>query len=447
MASRRNFLGAAAGAAVSAQSKRPPNFLFLLPDQWRPDWMPGDPAIPVKLPNIAALAARGVRFDRVLCASPLCAPSRACLASGREYRHCNVESNAHDYPLDQPTYYQALRAAGYHVMACGKIDLHKKTLDWGLDGKRLLKEWGFSDGIDNAGKGDAVRSGAERPKDPYMGMLHGRGLAAAHVADFKLRKNYGATHTTPLPDDAYCDNWITGNAKELIARAPKDKPWHLVVNFTGPHNPMDITKSMEATARDRAYPPSNRNTQFDAATHTRIRQNYSAMCENIDRRIGEILDAVARRGELENTLVVFSSDHGEMLGDHDRWGKHVPYQASAGIPLIVAGLDAKKGTRAKAMTSLIDVGATFLDYAGVKPLAGSEAKSLRGVLTGRTTKHRDVLHSALEEWRLVWDGRYKLVEGYGAETLLFDLEKDPLENQNLLTSEKVIAERLRARLI
>ena len=80
-------------------------------------------------------------------------------------------------------------------------------------------------------------------------------------------------------------------------------------------------------------------------------------------------------------------------------------------------------------------------------LAGSAAKTLRGVLTGRTEKHRDVLHSALEEWRLVWDGRYKLVEGFGKESMLFDLEKDPLENENLLTSEKVIAERLRARLI
>ncbi len=448
MASRRKFLSAAAGAAaLPAQTRPAPNFLFLLPDQWRPDWMPGDPSIPVRLPNIAALAARGVRFDRVVCASPLCAPSRACLASGREYRQCGVENNKYDYPLSQKTYYQSLRAAGYHVMACGKVDLHKATLDWGGDGRRLMNEWGFSDGIDNAGKGDAVRSGAATPKDPYMGMLHQRGLAAAHVADFQKRKSYNATHTTPLPDDAYCDNWIAGNAKALLTKAPQGKPWHLVVNFTGPHNPMDITASMEKVCRDRQYPAANRNTEFDAATHTAIRQNYTAMCENIDRRIGEILEVVARRGELDNTLVVFSSDHGEMLGDHNRWGKHVPYQASAGIPLIVAGLDAKKGLRTPAMASLIDVAATFLDYAGAGPLPGMEARSLRGVVTGKTSKHRDVLHSALEEWRLVWDGRYKLVTGYEGQEMLFDLEKDPLENRNLVTSEKEIADRLRKRLI
>jgi len=448
MASRRSFLSAAAAtAAGAAQNVRQPNFLFLLPDQWRPDWMPGDPSIPVRLPNIAALAARGVRFDRVVCASPLCAPSRACLASGREYVRCGVHSNKDDYPLGQRTYYRALRDAGYHVMACGKVDLHKGTLDWGLDGKRLLNEWGFSDGIDNAGKGDAVRSGAETPKDPYMGMLHKRGLAAAHVADFRKRRNYSATHTTPLPDDAYCDNWIAGNAKTLLARAPKGKPWHLVVNFTGPHNPMDITASMEPGSRGRKYPQPNASTEFDAATHTAIRQNYTAMCENIDRRIGEILAAVAARGELDNTLVVFSSDHGEMLGDHNRWGKHVPYQASAGIPLIVAGLDARRGLRTPAMASLIDVAATFLDYAGAPALPGMDARSLRPVLTGNKTEHRNVLHSSLEEWRFVWDGRYKFVQGYEGAEQLFDLQSDPYENRNLVTSEKQLAARLRSRLI
>lgn len=446
MASRRSFLGGAAASALAAPQRKP-NFLFFLPDQWRPDWMPGNASIPVRLPHIAALAARGMRFHNVLCASPLCAPSRACLATGREYKNANVASNQHDFPLSQATYYQSLQKAGYHTMACGKIDLHKKTLDWGLDGQRLLPEWGFSAGIDNAGKGDAVRSGAAAPKDPYMAMLHKRELASAHVADFRARRNYGATHNTPLPDDAYCDNWIAGNAKRLLAGAPKDKPWHLVVNFTGPHNPMDITASMERDARGRAYPAPNESTEFDAATHQKIRQNYTAMCENIDRRIGEIIDAVARRGELDNTLIVFSSDHGEMLGDHNRWGKHVPYQASAGVPLIAAGLDVQAKRSSDALASLIDIAATFLDYAGCDPLPGMEARSLRPVLRGQTKTHRDVLHSALEEWRLVWDGRYKLIEGFHGETMLFDLRNDPLENKNLVTLEKDQVTRLRKRLI
>jgi arylsulfatase A-like enzyme len=443
MPSRRHFLASAASAALTAQSKQP-NFLFFLPDQWRPDWLPGNPKIPLNLPHIQALAARGMRFHKVLCASPLCAPSRACLATGREYKNANVASNQHDFPLSQRTYYQSLQKAGYHTMACGKIDLHKNTLDWGLDGQRLLKEWGFSKGIDNAGKGDAVKSGAETPKDPYMAMLHKRNLAKTHVDDFKRRKNYSATHTTPLPNDAYCDNWIAENAKALLKTAPKNQPWHLVVNFTGPHNPVDITASMED--RSRQFPHPNQSTEFDAPTHQKIRQNYAAMCENIDARIGELIDVVRQRGDLENTLIVFSSDHGEMLGDHNRWGKHVPYQASAGIPLIIAGLDTRKGKTTNALTSLIDLADTFLDYAGAEKLPQMEARSLRPVLTGHTKKHREYVNSALEEWKLVWDGRYKLIEGYNHESFLFDLEKDPFENRNLVTSEKEIAARLRSSL-
>jgi arylsulfatase A-like enzyme len=198
--------------------------------------------------------------------------------------------------------------------------------------------------------------------------------------------------------------------------------------------------------RTRQYPHPNQTTEFDAPTHQKIRQNYTAMCENIDKRIGEIIDEVRKRGELENTLIVFSSDHGEMLGDHNRWGKHVPYQASAGIPLIIAGLDVKPNRQSNALASLIDISATFLDYANAAKLPQMEARSLRPVLTGKTAKHRDFLVSALEEWKLVWDGRHKLIEGFHGETMLFDLEKDPFENRNLVTSEKELANRLRNRL-
>ncbi len=438
----------ASAASVFAQPRRrQPNFLFLLPDQWRPDWVPGNERLPLKLPHIASLAKRGVLFHRAVCASPLCAPSRACLASGREYPNCGVHSNKNDYPLTLPTYYQKLRAAGYHVMGCGKIDLHKNTLEWGLDGKRLTDQWGFSDAIDNAGKMDAVRAGLEKPTDPYMAMLHKRNLHKVHVDDMRGRKGYAATYPTPLPDDAYCDNWINENAKELLHRAPKNKPWHLVVNFTGPHNPMDITRAMESVCRGREFPQPNRNTEHGEKVHVAIRQNYAAMCENIDTRIGELLAEVERRGELENTLVVFSSDHGEMLGDHNRWAKHVPYQASAGIPMIVAGLDASKGVRTDALASLIDVGATFLDYAGAGTMPAMEARSLRGIVTGKQKKHREIVHSALEDWKLVWDGRHKYVEGFAKTPELYDLKTDPAENENRVTSEKPLADKLRRALI
>jgi len=405
--------------------------------------MPGQPNIPLRLPNLEKLLARGVKFTHAITPSPLCAPARACLASGLEYERCGVPSNAFNYPLTQTTYYQLLRDSGYHVIGCGKLDLHKKTEGWGLDGRRLVREWGFSDAIDNAGKMDAVRSGVPVPKDPYMKLLHDHGQAEVHVKDMRQRKGYAGTYPTPLPDSLYCDNFITRNALTLLNAAPADKPWHLAVNFTGPHNPVDITAGMEKTVRDRSYPQPNRNTEFEATHHVAIRQNYSAMCENIDRGIGEILAAVEQRGELGNSIVIFSSDHGEMLGDHNRWGKHVPYQASVGIPMVAAGPGVKARGESNALVSLHDLTATFLDYAGVKKPAAMDSRSLRPLLAGRTKVHRSHLVSSLEGWRMVWDGRHKLIEGYEKEPQLFDLQTDPLENSNLSAQPSKIRSHLK----
>ncbi len=454
---RRRFLTqAAALAGLPAVAAPPANILLLFPDQWRFDWTGANPALDVRTPNLDALARRGARFTRAVVPSPLCAPSRACLAAGREYSNCGVPNNGYDYPLDQPTFYQALRARGYAVLGCGKFDLHKKTEDWGLDGKRLLKEWGFTDGVDNAGKNDAIRSGAVTPKDPYMAYLHKRGLAAAHVEDFRKRRGdggYAATFPTPLDEEAYCDNWLAQNGLNLLRSVPKGKPWFLQVNFTGPHNPMDITVRMEKLVRGRSFPQPNRNTQFSPETHVAIRQNYTAMCENIDRWVGLYLKEIEARGETANTLVVFSSDHGEMLGDHNRWGKSVPFQPSVGVPLYAAGPGVKGGLVSDALVSIMDLTATFLDYAGAAPLKSTDSRSLRPLFEGRTRKHREFVRSGLNEWRAVWDGRYKLVTGFdpaqarkGGETaapLLFDLEADPLENNNIASREPAQVKRLR----
>jgi arylsulfatase len=451
MTTRRDFLkgaaplAAAAGLEGAAPARRP-NILLLFPDQHRFDWTGANPALPLRTPHLDALAKRGTTFTRAVVPSPVCAPSRACLAAGKEYGRCRVPNNKHDYPLDQPTYYSLLRESGYHVAGCGKFDLHKATADWGLDGKRLLREWGFSDGIDNAGKRDAVRSGEAEPKDPYMAYLHRRGLAARHAADFRSRKNYASTFPTPLPDDAYCDNWLARNGLDLLRRVPEGKPWHLVVNFAGPHEPMDITAGMEKRWRGVRFPQPNRNDKFPAETHTAIRQNYAAMIENIDRWMGIFVDEVRLRGELDNTLIVFSSDHGEMLGDHNRWGKSVPFQPSIGVPMAIAGPGVRHGV-SHALASIVDLTATFLESAGLRVPKEMDSRTLGPLLAGRTKSHRECVLSGLNDWRMVWDGRYKLVTGFAEDgPLLYDLERDPLENENLAASEPGQVKRLRAML-
>ncbi len=420
-----------------------PNFLFLLPDQHRPDFLGTNAALPIRTPHLDALAAAGTSFTRAITPSPLCAPARACLAAGRRYDRCGVPGNDTDYPLDQPTYYAALRASGYHVAGVGKFDLHKRTLDWGGDGSRSLDAWGFSEGIDNEGKRDAIKSGATDPTGPYMAHLHARGLAAAHVEDFRRRRTYRDTFPTPLPDDAYCDNWIAANGLRLLERFPTDRPWHLQVNFTGPHEPMDVTAGMRDRWRDVAFPPPHRNLEWDAETHRQIRRNYAAMIENIDRHVGRFLDAVAARGETDSTIVIYSSDHGEMLGDHDRWAKQTYHQPSIGVPLIVAGPGVRRRATSEALVELHDLAATMLDYAGAPAPAGMDARSLRPVLEGAATAHRPFAISALGEWRLIRDERYKLVLAAGVPPRLFDLVADPWEDRDIAGAAPAVVARLR----
>lgn len=458
---RRGFLAGAAAAISSgcgpsqesAPERRLPNILLVVPDQLRYDWTGLNPQIPVRTPHLNELAARGMSFDNCYCASPLCAPSRACLAGGVEYHNCGVPDNSLNYPLGQTTYYSLLRDAGYHVMGCGKFDLHKPEPSWGVEGQHLLREWGFTAGIDSAGKWDAIRWGMDEPCDPYTAHLHSTGRVQTHRDDFVKRREIGtfaATFPTPLPEESYCDNWIAAQGLRLIREAPADRPWHLAVNFAGPHEPVDVTKRMDGLYRDVDFPLPNRSTEFTPDKHVEIRRNYAAMIENIDAWLGKLLEAVKERGELEDTLVVFSSDHGEMLGDHNLWMKRLPQQASVGIPLVIAGPGVQQGTSTAALVSLMDLAATFLDFASVGIPGSMDSRSLRAVLDGSANSHREFLMSGLDPWRCVTDGRLKLIRGYAggkappggdhavypagdsaAEPMLFDIQEDPHENRNL----------------
>ena len=443
--------------ASNTQGKDRPNILLLLPDQWRGDWMSTNHELDIRTPNLDRLARLGMRFDRAVVASPLCAPSRACIASGMEYEHAGTPGNDGDYPLKQQTFYRKLRDSGYEVLACGKMDMAKSANWWGIDGKWRLNGWGFSDGINNAGKIDQV-IGVElndgHPADPYMTFLQARGLMQEHLKDYRLRMKggYAATFPTPLSDAVYCDNWVTGNGLELLNHAPAGKPWFLQVNWPGPHNPEDITASMERSVRSRPMPAVNGSNQYSPDVNRTIRQNYTAMCENIDRRVGEFLDRLEKSGQLDNTLIVFSSDHGEMLGDHGRWGKTVPFEPSVNVPMLITGPGIRKNVTSSALVSSIDLTATFLDYGGAST-AGIDGLSLRAVLQGEKEIHRRVVYSGLGPWRMVFDGTYKVITGFGGgngggfiddskyspkvlarSPMIFDRQSDALENNNLAKS-------------
>jgi arylsulfatase len=467
-----------------------PNLLFFFTDQQRFDWVGMHPDVPVRTPNLERLTERGVYFENAVCPSPLCGPSRACLASGMEYDDCGMHTHGIDPTFDRDdTHYARLRDdADYSVMGCGKT-LDKFYEKRGPNGKHRLREFGMSDGVRNRGKW-ASAGGVDDPREHvYMRDLDDRGVLETHMNDFDMRSgtrkdHFAATFPTPLSDEEYCDSWLARRGLELIQNTPEQQPWHLEVSFIGPHDPLDVTHEMYEWYRGENavdFPgpaPMGAGDCFDGRTHNEIRRNYAAMVENIDRWVGEYLDFLEQRGELEDTVVIFSSDHGEMLGDHGRWKKHSPYQSSVGVPMVVAGPGVEARGQVAEPASVLDVHATCLDYAGLDT-DDVDSKSLRPFLEGETDDHREYVHSGLGPWRMVFDGRYKLVTGYETDgegydlllgdkdqvneyealddaeqravreerpDLLFDLQEDPNETVNVADDYPDVVEELAAEL-
>ena len=447
-------------AMVAGMASRAPNILLLLPDQWRWDWLgchdgSGTPYgnVPVRTPNLDALAARGVRFTQCRTNSPVCAPARACLARGVRYERCGVPSNGFNTPVDSDTIFRRLRDAGYRTACTGKTDLQKHGLFKGLDGwTPAMGQLGFVESANQCGKWDAVNSGRERPADPYMASLHASGHAPTHLADYDARRvERGAgtisTFPTPLPRRYGTDDFCGRQALDMLTRWPTDPtgehptPWMLWVNFPGPHEPFDPPAELMRRYDGVDFPPPiDWPANADPQDHLQLRRNYAAMCEGIDEWVGRLIDTVEARGELDRTLIVFASDHGEMLGDHGKWYKGVPEEGAVHVPLIVAGPGVPQGATRDDPVELIDLGATLLAAAGLDVPDTMDARPL--AILGATP--RDVQVSALKDWRMACDGRWKLVMTEGEPHRLYDLQADPAEIVNRAEAHPAEVDRLAA---
>ncbi len=444
-----------------------PNVLFFFPDQHRGDWL-GLRNAHLETPNIDALAARGQVFRNALTPSPLCSPARACMALLQPYDRQPVRHNAHDVDPAQPNLYQALRNAGYQVLGCGKLDLLKGSMDWGEDGRHgtgagtLLHRLGFTGGIDSAGKHDCISAHDDGRAEPFQAFLRRHDLLETHLADYRRRRgtervNYLNTEPTPLPDFAYGDNWIAGNGRALLEAASDAAPWFLQVNFNGPHEPMDVTAAMHSRMAGRTMASPVASSEYSAEKHQAIRANYAAMIENIDSHVGRFLDLLEQRGALQDTVVIYASDHGEMLGDHDRWGKAVPHQPSVHIPLVMAGPGIAPRPPSDAWVDLTDVAATILHLANAQPPHGASGRVL---VNGSLTAPKVV---GLGTWRAIYDGAWKYVHNFDpqatpsaagsfdrpsdAPAALYDLADDPYELNNIAAAHPAIVTRMRDALL
>ena len=366
---------------------QPPNILLLFPDQWRYDWdgRP-DQNLPLDIPTIRALTKNGTKFMHAYVASPLCAPGRACLASGLEYDMAGVPTNMHnDYDLHIPTFYQILRDKyNYNTYTVGKDDLTKasqlgtKTDKANWTGHYHQNELGFVDGSSRcSGKMDMINP-PSKPHERYGHWLQNHTLALKNGTTISGWDGHAAcmiqtNHCTPefYPDQLYEDNYVTDQAISILRQQPnsRKRPWFLQVNFPGPHPPFMVTPAQYRAIMNKTFPPPFDNPHVNISetctghkyTKTTSRCNYAAEMENLDSAFGKILGEI--HGDLNNTIVCFSSDHGEMLLDHSWNGKTVPWQGSVSVPLICTGPNVRPGAKIERPVSTMDLAATFLDYA------------------------------------------------------------------------------------
>lgn len=427
--------------------------VLILTDQHRADALgaAGEPVLAT--PHLDRLAAEGMRFATTYCQSPVCMPSRTSFFTGRYPHQHGVFNNGATVWPDGPCFVRALRESGLYTAVIGKLHFTwRHDLDM-LVSHPLLWQLGFIDAHETTGK----MSMANLRASEYSEYLRSRDLLYPFYADLHRRVAAGPTAEhgpSILPEEAHIDAWIGDQATAWLARHD-ERPFFLWVGPPGPHNPFDPPEPYASLYRPKDMRPGITEPATDpvaarslprfgiSSTDRRIvqemRSQYYGNISLIDHRVGQILDVLQRRGWLEHTWVIYTSDHGELLGDHGLLWKGQFYEGSVAVPLLIRPPDrlreAPRGAVSTALVELIDVAATLLDLAGGN-LDGMQGKSLLPLLTRETQprQHRSAVFSEIDHRLMVRTPRYKLVMEAAtlAPLALWDLVADPDERENLV---------------
>lgn len=441
-----------------------PNIVWLLSDQHRADVMgaAGNPT--VRTPNLDGLASQGYLFENAFCQGPLCVPARASLLTERYVRDHGQFENSYFTPVSLPTMVQAIRDAGYHTAAIGKMHLfpHYRNI---ADGQPLMRALGFEEVHELVGK-----MAQALVRNAYSDYLAGLGLLDVYrqfVRERTPRRGDGGrkpawnTDPSPLPAEAYLDTWVGDRAVRWVEdRSTAEGPFFLWVGFPGPHSPWDAPREfvqqyegadvlLDSTRRPEV-PETGPLAELlrrrlaasssDTATDDRIREvrrHYFANVTLIDQAIGGIVSALKRKGMDRNTWIVYSTDHGEMLGTHGLFFKTLPYDPACRVPLIIRPPGGRPDpVSVPGLVQHVDLSATLRSLAGARELPGSAGRSFAGTLTGAAPfAPRDVVVSENQGYGIWRTDSYKLVinEQDHQPLQLFDLAEDPEEDRNCVS--------------
>ena len=413
---------------------QPMNLLFIMSDEHQRNAAGcyGHPL--VQTPNLDRLAARGTRFTHAYTNCPICVPCRASLATGRYVHQISHWDNAFPYVGAAPAWGHRLQEQGLRADSIGKLHY-----------RRAEDKDGFTQKHDTMyvaeGIGELISCIRENPP-----LRKGRGgiLNAGPGESSYLR------YDARIADHA-CD-WLAAHAQD-------EKPWALFTSFVNPHPPFTAPPELYALypVNEVPLPSQWQQTEwpdqpaldflrryfgweggFSATEVRNAIATYSAMCTYVDQKIGQVLTALDQQGLTERTRIIYTSDHGAMMGAKGLWGKFTMYEEAAAIPFLLAGPDVPQGKVVNTPISLVDCFPTILEAVGAQPSPADT--ELPGESLWAIAKAPNRERTVFSEYHaagtrngiyMVCDGRYKYIHYLHEPAQLFDLVNDPTEEYNL----------------
>jgi arylsulfatase A-like enzyme len=469
------------------------NILFIMCDQLRADYLScyGHPHL--HTPNIDALAARGVRFERAFVQSTICGPSRMCTYSGRYMRSHGSTQNGVPLKVGEMTLGDHLRPLGVRTALVGKTHMVADSEGMerlGIDPASIIGVHVSECGFEPYERDDGLHPDGPYSPDPaYDNYLRAQGFDAENpwehwansgqAEDGSLQNGWLLSHADKaarVPEEHSETPYMTRRAMQFMAEAKADgSPWCLHLSYIKPHWPYIVPAPYHAMYGPDQVLPVRRSAAEQTNPHPilaafqaerysqvfnrdgareRVIPCYMGLIKQIDDQLGHLFAFMDREGLADETMIVFTSDHGDYLGDHWLGEKYLFHDASVRVPLIIADpspqADPTRGTVSGALIETIDLAPTFVEAMGGTPAAHIlEGRSLVPLLHGTAddTGRRHViseydyafdlarinLNVPVPEARLymVHDGRFKFIHADGFAPMLYDLETDPDEFADL----------------
>lgn len=413
-----------------------PNFIFICSDQhsYKYTGYSGHPI--VKTPNLDRLAENGVIFSNAYTSQPVCVPGRTSLMTGMYASDCESYCNSSVWDGSYPLWGSYLQDAGYLTRAYGKMDLDN-TLETGFDEIKTSHSHKYNPDITSLFRSPLCYRIKERPA-----------VKGETRVDYHLQ-----------------DNDITNEAVEFLLEESNnsEKPWALYLGYLQPHPPFtakkefyDFYEDLEIDMPD-ITPEQLENlplvyqqlrhfkriaTPIDKELIRDARIAYYGMITEMDMLIGKVITALEESGQADNTYIIYTSDHGESLGDHGLWYKNNLYENSVHIPLLISGPGVEKGLRINTPVSQIDLVPTMIDAISIEIPDYLRGHSLMPLLHGNSRQGEEVVYSESHSEGnctgsfMIRKGDWKYIYFTGYEGLLFNLRDDPHELRNLINNAK-----------